>query len=69
MAVETKSDLRPRFVDKEVMERILDEQYKLMGLEYDPTVTAKQVREMMLAEGIEPNDNASSRGIIEMREE
>lgn len=69
MAVETKPSVRPRFIDKEAMERILDEQYKLMGLEYDPTATAEQARKMMLAEGIDPNDNEFSRGIIEMREE
>lgn len=45
MAVEVKPDLRHLFVDKKEMERILDEQYKLMGLEYDPTVTAEQVRD------------------------
>lgn len=69
MAVEVKPDLRHLFVDKKEMERILDEQYKLMGLEYDPTVTAEQGRAMMLAEGINPNDNGFSRGIIGMREE
>lgn len=68
MAVEMKPDLRPRFVDKKA-EAILDEQYELMEQTYDPTATAEQARRMMLAEGIDPNDNEFSRGIIEMREE
>lgn len=69
MAVELKADRSKMFVDKAALERILDEQYLLMGLKYDPTMTAEQVRRMMLAEGIDPSGNEFSRGITEMREE
>ena len=39
-----------------------------MGIRGEP-IGAKKLREMMLAEGIKPEDNILSRGIIEMREE
>jgi hypothetical protein len=35
----------------------------------DPTVTVKQVREMMLSDGIRPEGNEFSREIIRMRNE
>src|SRR5438094_540866 len=41
---------------------------KEMGIEGQP-VGAEKLREMMLANGINPEDNEFSRGIIEMREE
>jgi hypothetical protein len=41
---------------------------KEMGIEGEP-VGAKKLQEMMLAAGINPEDNEFSRGIIEMREE
>lgn len=69
MAVETTPDLSRLFVDKERMRRIIEEQNALLGFVPDPTATAEKVRAMMLAEGIDPNSNEFSRGIIEMREE
>ncbi len=39
-----------------------------MGISGEP-VGAQKLREMMLADGINPEDNEFSRGIIEMREE
>ena len=32
-------------------------------------IGAERVRQMMIEEGVDPNDNSFSRGIIEMREE
>jgi hypothetical protein len=39
------------------------------GFVVDPTVTAQQVRDMMLADGIRPEDNAFSSEIIRQRYE
>ena len=69
METPTKTDRAYRLVDRPDLVRILDEQFALMGIEYDPTATAEKVRAMMLAEGIDPNDSEFARGIVEMREE
>jgi hypothetical protein len=42
--------------------------FEQMGIRGEP-VGAEKVQEMIAAEGIDPNDNEFSRGIIEMREE
>jgi hypothetical protein len=39
-----------------------------MGIHAEP-IGAERLRQMMIDEGIDPNDNSFSRGIIEMREE
>lgn len=39
-----------------------------MGVSGEP-VGAEKLQEMMIAEGVNPEDNQFSRGIIEMREE
>jgi hypothetical protein len=41
---------------------------KQLGIKGKP-IGAKKLREMALKEGLNPNDNQFSRGIIEMREE
>lgn len=58
-----------RFVDKELIRKIFEEQNREMGIVPDPTVTHQQVREMMLALGIRPEDNLFSRDIIAARDE
>jgi hypothetical protein len=55
-------------VDKEKLKEWLDEWFKQMGIDIQP-IGAEQLQEMMLKEGIRPEDNIASRGIIEMREE
>lgn len=42
--------------------------FEEMGIHGEP-IGAARVREMMIADGIKPEDNIASRGIIEMREE
>ena len=42
---------------------------KALGLEGKKPIGAKKLREMALREGIDPEGNEFSRGIIEMREE
>jgi hypothetical protein len=69
MAVKTPAARVPAFIDK----KWLREQFAAMdarqGIVVDPSVTAAQVREMMLADGVRPEDNAFSREIIRMRYE
>jgi hypothetical protein len=59
--------------DKTEIQRIVDEQYKLMGIEFDPTATAEMAQKMVVeclkAHGIGPEENIFSRGIIAARYE
>lgn len=69
MAVAKKTLREDLFLDKAEIRRYLDEQGIETRLWDDPTATAEKAREMMLANGIRPEDNEFSRGIIAMREE
>jgi hypothetical protein len=69
MAIDLRPDLKSFLVDKEALRRKLEEQDALAGFVPDRTVTAKKVREMMLADGVRPEDNLASREIIRMRED
>ncbi len=59
--------------DKAEMRRVVDEQYRIMGVRYDPTATAELAQQLvgdcLRAHGIKPEDNIFSRGIIAAREE
>jgi hypothetical protein len=68
MAVQPKPDLNTLFADKKVIQRIVAEQNERMGFVPDPTATAEQAREAILADGVRPEDNLFSRGIIQARE-
>ncbi len=54
--------------DKAALRRILEEQDKKTGFVVDTTVTPQQVRAMMIAQGVIPEDNAFSCELIRMRE-
>ena len=69
MTVETKPDLQSLFADKKVLLKILEEQDRKTGFAPDPTATIERLREMMLADGVRPEDCIGSREIIRMREE
>ena len=69
MAVVRKPDVRDLVADKKEIQRLVAEQMATMGIAFDPTATAQKAREMMLADGIRPEDNVLSRGIIAAREE
>jgi hypothetical protein len=64
-----EKDVRPRFVDKDLIRRIVAEQNERMGFVPDPTATAEKGRQMMLADGVQPDANVGSRGIIAARDE
>ena len=55
--------------DKADLQRLLEEQDRQAGFIPDPTATIERLHEMMLADGIRPEDNLASREIIRMREE
>lgn len=57
-----------QFSDKKALLKILEEYDRQMGYVHDPNVTAEQVREMMIACGVRPEDNSGSREIIRIRE-
>lgn len=69
MDVQTRPAVRPLLVDKDELRLVVREQYAKLGITPDPTATAERARAMMLADGIRPDDNVFSRGIIAMREE
>jgi hypothetical protein len=54
--------------DKQALLRLLEEQDKETGFVPVPNATARKAREMMLADGVRPEDCIFSRGIFEMRE-
>jgi excisionase family DNA binding protein len=68
MTAAPESGLRALIADKEALRRILEQQDRLTGFVPDPTATGPRAREMMLANGIRPEENLASRDIIQMRE-
>jgi hypothetical protein len=62
-----KRDYRDLFIDPEMIRRVAAETDAKMGIVPGPTLTAEEIREMMIAEGVRPEDCIGSRGIIEER--
>jgi hypothetical protein len=60
--------LREAAAQREQTVRAWDEAMAAMGISGQP-IGAKALQELLIAEGINPEDNEFSRGIIEMREE
>jgi hypothetical protein len=59
-----------RFSDPKALLPLLDEAFAKMGIDVSqPAPTPEEVQQLMLREGIRPEDNILSRGIIEAREE
>ena len=58
-----------QFADKELLRQAFHDLIKQMGIEHVKPIGAVTLQEMMLKEGVKPEDNLFSRGIIEMREE
>jgi hypothetical protein len=56
-------------VDKKAIQRIVAEQNRRMGFVPDPHATAEKALELMRAQGIRPEDNLGSRGIIAARDD
>ena len=47
---------------------LIDKAFEKMGITGEP-IGAKKVQEMLVAEGVKPEENSFSRGIIRIREE
>jgi hypothetical protein len=63
-----KRFLRSRSCDQAGLSAAWEKWFADMGITAKP-IGAEKLQEMLLAEGLDPNDNSFSRGIIEMREE
>jgi hypothetical protein len=69
VAIRSPVDVTTGFIDKQWLRARMAEIDDRQGFVVDPTVTARQVRQMMLADGIRPEENEFSREIIRMRYE
>ena len=69
-AADTDSLAGVTFSDPRTLLPLLDEALTKMGIDVTaPAMTPEEVQQLMLREGIRPEDNILSRGIIEAREE
>jgi hypothetical protein len=60
----------PQFSDPRTLLPLIDEAFTKMGIDITaPAKRPEEVQEMMLREGVRPEDNLISRGVIEAREE
>ena len=66
--MEVHEGVRPLLSDKAALLKILEEQDKKWGFVFDPTATAQEAHDLMLADGIRPEDNEFSCEIKRMRE-
>lgn len=62
-------DAATMLLDKRAVRQAIAELNQRMGFVPDPNATAEEAQEMMLAEGIRPEDNIASCEIIQMRYE
>ena len=69
MATRTPSGAFNRFVDKKWLHKKLGEMDARHGQVVEVTVTAPQLRQMMIADGVRPEENEFSRDIIRARYE
>lgn len=67
-AVAKPPDRRPMVADKAALRQILEAQDKQTGFVLDPNATPQKARELMLAQGIRPEENVFSCEIRRMRE-
>jgi hypothetical protein len=59
-----------RFTDTKALLPLLDKAYAEMGIDVtQPALTPEEVQQLMLREGVRPEDNILSRAIIVAREE
>ncbi len=58
----------PLLLDKDELRRVMAEENRKMGFIPDPTASAQRARAKMLVQGVRPEDNLGSCGIIAARE-
>ena len=56
-------------IDKRPLQKIIAELHAEMGIERDPDMTPEKLQALCLAQGIRPEDNILSCGIIAARDE
>ena len=66
--LESHSDGKPMVANKAILRQILEAQDRQNGFVPDPTATPQKARELMIAQGMHPEDNAFSCEIRRMRE-
>ena len=69
MVKDRNGEFAPYFLDKKHIQQLVAEQNKQIGFVPDPKATARKAQEMALAQGVRPEDNAFSCGIIAARDE
>jgi hypothetical protein len=67
MAIEPAAKPIFRFADRDEINRLMDDIEEQIGFVPDPDATPEKVRQLMLADGIRPEENAFSREIMRMR--
>jgi hypothetical protein len=67
VAIVDKTQERQWFSDKEALRDLIEKIDAEAGIVFDPTMTGKRVREILLAKGIRPEENLLSRDIIRAR--
>jgi hypothetical protein len=67
--METINKQRVATVDKALLRQMAEELNARIGLQYAPTATPEQARARIEAEGVRPEDNLFSCGILAAREE
>ena len=69
MTRQTKTDIRSLGINKTRLQEIIELQNARTGFVPDVTATPQRGRARMIAEGVRPEDNIGSCGIIAAREE
>jgi hypothetical protein len=69
MAIAKDTDRRGIVADKAAMREIIAAQNRAMGFVRVPGATAERAQALILADGVKPEDNVFSRGIVDAREE
>ena len=69
MAVQSAPRVKPRLLNKPILQTAMDEVDRQTGMVKDIHATAAQSRELMLAQGVKPEQNEFSSELIRMRYE
>lgn len=69
MAVNAKTDVSSRVLDKQRLRRSVDALQTRLGLSHDPTATGLQAQAITLASGLRPEDRVLSSEILRMRQD
>jgi hypothetical protein len=69
MAVKPPTNPKSMIADKNALREVIARLAERLGIVPDPTLTPQKVREMMIADGIQPERNEFSREIIRARYE